>query len=101
MRLKVGPDDATLPLGTRDSVLMEHCFTLSQGVASASSNVEYLGLRDLGHSGAIKHSWKHLLHPETAWTMLHGDTVPCPKEKSCIVCTHLKVTISRGYSRLC
>ena len=37
--LKVGPDDVTLLLGTRDSVPMEHCSTLYQGVASASNNV--------------------------------------------------------------
>ena len=37
--LKVGPDDATLLIGTRDSVPMDHCSTLSQGVASASNNV--------------------------------------------------------------
>ena len=37
--LKVGPDDATLLLGTRDSVPMEHCSTLFQGVASASNSV--------------------------------------------------------------
>ena len=57
--LKVGPDYATLLLGTRDSVPMEHCSTLSQGVASASNNVGYLGLQDLGHLGAIQHCWKH------------------------------------------
>ena len=34
---KVGPDDATLLLGTRDSVPMVHCSTLSQGVASAGT----------------------------------------------------------------
>ena len=38
-RLKVGPDDATFLFGTRDSVPMEHCSTLSQGVASTSNNV--------------------------------------------------------------
>ena len=37
--LKVGPDDATFLLGTRDSVPMELCSTLSQGVASAANNV--------------------------------------------------------------
>ena len=37
--LKVGPDDVTFLLGTRDSVPMEHCSTLSQGVVSASNNV--------------------------------------------------------------
>ena len=37
--VKVGPDDATFLLGTRDSVPIEHCSTLSQGVASASNNV--------------------------------------------------------------
>ena len=35
--LKVGPDDATLLLGTRDSVPMDQCSTLSQGVASVSN----------------------------------------------------------------
>ena len=39
LSFKVGPDDATLLLGTRDSVPMVHCSTLSQGVASASNNV--------------------------------------------------------------
>ena len=37
--LKVGPNDATLLFGTRDSVPMEHCSTLSQDVVSASNNV--------------------------------------------------------------
>ena len=37
--VKVGPDDATLYFGIKDSVPMEHCCTLSQGVASASNNV--------------------------------------------------------------
>ena len=37
--VKVGPDDATFLFGTRDIVSMEHCSTLSQGVASASNNV--------------------------------------------------------------
>ena len=55
--LNVGPDDATFLLGIRDSVPS----TLSQGVASASNT--------LGQHG----------------TMLHGDTVPCPKGQSCIV----------------
>ena len=37
--IKVGLDDATLLLGTRGSVPLEHCSTLPQGVASAFNNV--------------------------------------------------------------
>ena len=65
--VQVGPDYATFLLGTRDSVPMKHCSTLSQGVASASNNVWKLGLRDLGHLGAIRHCWKHFQQPGTAW----------------------------------
>ena len=43
--LKVHPDDAILLHETRDSVPMEHCSTLFQGVTSVSNNV---GLRELG-----------------------------------------------------
>ena len=37
--IKICPDYATFPLGTRDSAPMEHCSTLSQRGASASNNV--------------------------------------------------------------
>ena len=66
-------------IGTWDSVPMDHCSTQSQGVASASNNVGFLGLREFGHLGAIRHCWKHLQHPGQRGTMLHGDTVPRSK----------------------
>ena len=43
-RIKVSQDDATLLDEIRDSISMEHCSTLFQGVASVSNNV---GLREL------------------------------------------------------
>ena len=46
--VKVSPHDATLLHETRDSVSMEHCSTLFQGVASVSNNLRYLRLRELG-----------------------------------------------------
>ena len=42
--------------------------------------------------GSIRHCWKHGLAINTLGqrgTMLHGNTVPCPKEQSCIFWTDL------------
>ena len=78
----VCPYDATFLLGTRDSVPIEHRSTLSQGVASASSNV--------CHSlavPAIRQCWKHLQHPWTAWNSAPWGH--CPKEQSWLVWTDL------------
>ena len=87
LRLNVGPDDATLLFGTRDSVPMEHCSTLSlsQGVASASNNVDSWDCESWGTfelSDIVGSSCNTL---GQRGTMLHGETVPCPKEQSCIV----------------
>ena len=46
------------------------------------------GLRYLGHLGAIRHCWKHLQHPGTAWN--NAPWGHCPtNEQSCIVWTDL------------
>ena len=88
--VKAGSDDATLLIGTRDRVTMEHCFTLSQVVASASNSVGYLPSVPTLAVLAIQHCWKHVQHPGTAWNNAQWDPVLYPKEQSCIVWSDLK-----------
>ena len=95
--LKFGPDDATLLLGTRYSVPMEHCSALSQGVASASNNVGQLGLRDLRHSGAIRHCWKHLQHNGTAWNNVSWGHCPLSQGAKLHRLDHLYSIIKRNF----
>ena len=86
--LKVGPDDATLLFGTRDSVLMVHtrCPRVLQVFPTmpGSSQVPHLSQSQLSN---IVGSTCNTLGQRG--TMLHVDTVPCPKEQSCIVWTYL------------
>ena len=80
--VKVGPDDPTLLYGTRDSVLLVlptmsesyDCENWDAWELSSIVRSTNITLRQLG-------------------TVFHGDTVPCPKEKSCIVYTDLQITI--------
>ena len=74
MKVKVGSDDATFLLRTRDSVPMEHCSTqwfqqcliapVSQVSPSQLSDIVGSTCNTLGQRGP----------------MLHEDTVPCPKD---------------------
>ena len=66
--VKVCPEDATLLFGTRDSVPMEHCSTLSQGIyCKCFQQCRIVPNCVLTLTvPAIRHCWQHLQHTGTA-----------------------------------
>ena len=90
-RVKVGQDDATLLLVTRDSVtvspwsIVPRCLRVLLVLQTMSDSwipsVPSLAVP------AIRHCWKHLQNPGTAWN--DAPWGHCPKEQSCIVWTDL------------